>query len=117
MLSCTEVLVASGAHALADDLTEALRDEGALVVCVEGVDAASEAIQSGFRPDAVVVDGALPGALDLVEWVRRAPELPRVPVVTASPAPLIDDFPRADFILVKRSVPELVWTIDRVCGA
>jgi CheY-like chemotaxis protein len=117
MLSCNEVLVASSVPALADELVEALRDEGALVVCVEEVEAATEVLQAGFRPDAVVVDGALSGAVDLVEHVRHLPGARRIPVLATSPVPCAEELPWSDVILVKRDVNELVVALSRVCDA
>jgi CheY-like chemotaxis protein len=115
MLSCTEVLVASGASRFADDLVEALRDEGALVVCVEEPCAVADALHAGFHPDAFVVDGALPGANGLVEWIRHTPGVPHVPLVAVSPSSSLCEPNEAELILVKRNVSDLVQALDRLC--
>lgn len=73
MLSCSEVMVASDAPDFMDALADALHEAGAVVICVEDVESAMQAVEDGFRPDAVVVDSTLGCAETFVAWVRERP--------------------------------------------
>ncbi len=81
----SEVMVASESDEFVDSVSYSLQDEGAVVVCVTMVDDAIQVLEAGFRPEVLVVDGAMRSGPELVARARQAPECKLIPVVVAAP--------------------------------
>ena len=86
-----------------EEVSGALEHEGAVVVSIETIDGALEAItRLGMRPDVLVVDGTLPAGPELVAVLRRLPSLRGLRVVAASPVRAPEAFPFEQVTIVKR---------------
>jgi hypothetical protein len=101
----SEVMVASESDGFLDAAGELLQDEGALVICVQTVDGAMQALEDGFRPEALVVDGTMRFGPELISGVRGRPECTDIPVVVSTPLRTPDELPSHGVTLVKRQDP------------
>ncbi|MEX2446393.1 MAG: response regulator [Dehalococcoidia bacterium] len=80
------VLVAEDEESVRSMLGMVLRVAGFdALLCTDGLDAA-ERLESGVQVDAVLIDVRMPrlGGIELVERLRRRPELARLPVIAMS---------------------------------
>jgi CheY-like chemotaxis protein len=96
------VMVASTSSRFTDSVAKALHDEGAVVICVETVEGALQAVEDGFRPGALVVDGMLPFAPALIACLRRHPDLEDMQVIAASPVRAGTAFLSGGVTVIKR---------------
>jgi CheY-like chemotaxis protein len=98
----SEVMVASESDDFVDSIGCTLQDEGAVVVCVGTMDDAVQVLDSGFRPEVLVVDGAMRSGPELVARVRRRPGCRQIPVVVSAPVRDLGGLPSRGVTIVKR---------------
>ena len=96
-------MVASESEDFAKEVSRALEHEGAVVVSIDTVDGALEAMtRLGVRPDVLVVDCALPSGPELVAVLRRLQSLRGLRVFIAAPVRAPEAFPPGHVTIVKR---------------
>ena len=78
-------MVASDSDAFLGSAGDALAGEGAVVICVESIDGAIHAVEDGFRPEVLVIDGTMKSGPDLMARVRRELACDELPVIVAAP--------------------------------
>ncbi len=106
-------MVASTSEDFTDALADALQEEGAVVICVQTMEGAMDALEDGFRPSALVVDGTLSFARGLVARLRRHPELRDVQVIAASPIRSPAAFASGGVMVMKRhDISAVVNAVD-----
>src|SRR3990172_9287543 len=84
---CQRMLVVNRSAASQFSFSDALRREGIGLMSVSGADAAFQAMEGGFKPDAVLIDLAVKDS-SLAEFLRCAKATYAVPVVAISPGPV-----------------------------
>ena len=106
-------MVASESDDFLDMAGDSLQEEGAVVICVGSLDGAIQALEDGFRPEVLVVDGALRFGSELVARVRETTECQDIPVFVVSPVRgRPDDLSSPGTTVVKRNGNSVVEAVQ-----
>ena len=113
---CQRMLVVNRSAASQFSFSDALRRAGIGLMSVSGSDAAFQAMEGGFNPDAVLIDLAVKDG-SVAAFLRCVKATYAVPVIAISPEPILERIgPAADRELHEPfDVTELLRTLDELC--
>ncbi len=113
---CQRILVVNRSAASQFSFSDALRREGIGLMLVSGSDAAFQAMEGGFIPDAILIDLAVKDS-SAADFLRRVKATYAVPVIAISPGAIQCRIgPTADKELREFfDVRELLTVLDELC--